>query len=83
MRLFIAEKPALAKVIAEAMGNVQRQEGYFKCGDDLVTYCVGHLLELQPPEAHNPAYAKWRKADLPLKLRPVKYQPIERTKDQF
>ena len=82
-RLFIAEKPALAKVIADALGNARRHEGYFECGSDVVTYCVGHLLELSPPEVHNPAYAKWRKADLPLKLRPAKYQPIERTVAQF
>lgn len=83
MRVFIAEKPALAKIIAEALGNARRHEGYFECGSDVVTYCVGHLLELVPPETHNPAYAKWRKADLPLKLRPAKYQPIERTATQF
>lgn len=83
MRLFIAEKPQLAGVIAEALGNAKRRDGYFECGSDIVTYCVGHLLELMPPEAHNPSYAKWNKADLPLKLRPAKYQPIERTAAQF
>jgi DNA topoisomerase-3 len=83
MRLFIAEKPALAKIIAEALGSVQRCDGYYQCGVDVVTWCIGHLLELAPPETHNPSYAKWRKADLPLKLRPAKYQPIERTAPQF
>lgn len=83
MRVFIAEKPQLAGVIAEALGNPQRKSGFFQCGSDVVTWCIGHLLELSPPEAHNPAYAKWDAADLPLKLRPVKYQPIERTQDQL
>lgn len=83
MRLFIAEKPALAKIIAEALGNAQRRDGYYQCGEDAVTWCVGHLLELVPPEVHNPAYAKWRKADLPLQLRPAQYRPIERTAAQF
>ena len=83
MRLFIAEKPALAKIIADALGSAQRRDGYYQCGVDVVTWCVGHLLELAPPETHNPAYAKWRKADLPLKLRPAKYQPIVRTASQF
>jgi DNA topoisomerase-3 len=82
-RLFIAEKPALGKVIAEALGNAQRQDGYFQCGLDAVTWCIGHILELAPPEAHNPSYEKWNAADLPLKLRPAKYQPKEDTLSQF
>lgn len=85
MRVFIAEKPQLGQVIAEALGNARRKDGYFECGTgaDIVTWCVGHLLELSPPEAHNPAYKNWDAADLPLKLRPAKYQPIARTKDQL
>lgn len=82
-RLFIAEKPALGKVIAEALGNAQRQDGYFQCGSDVVTWCIGHILELAPPEAHNLSYEKWNAADLPLKLRPAKYQPKEGTLSQF
>lgn len=83
MRLFIAEKPQLGQVIAEALGGGQRRGGSIQCGPDVVTWCVGHLLELAPPEVHNPAYAKWNAVDLPLKLRPVKYQPIAGTADQL
>jgi DNA topoisomerase-3 len=83
MRVFIAEKPALGQVIAEALGNGQRRNGFIQCGSDVVTWCVGHLLELSPPEVHNPAYKNWVAADLPLKLRPAQYQPIEKTKDQL
>jgi len=83
MRLFIAEKPQLAQVIADALGNGRRKGGAIECGSDVVTYCIGHLLELVPPEVHNPAYAHWSAADLPMKLRPAKYRPIEKTKDQL
>lgn len=83
MRVFIAEKPDLGKVIAEALGNAKRQSGYIQCGPDIVTWCIGHLLELVPPEVHNPAYANWVAADLPLKLRPAKYRPIAKTADQL
>ncbi|AKF48849.1 Topoisomerase IA (plasmid) [Pseudomonas syringae pv. syringae HS191] len=84
MRVFIAEKPDLGKVIAEALGTVIRKNGYFECGShDIVTWCVGHLLELAPPEVHNPAYKNWVQADLPLRLRPAKYQAIARTNDQL
>ncbi|MFT4466413.1 MAG: DNA topoisomerase [Sodalis sp. (in: enterobacteria)] len=73
MKLFIAEKPQLAQVIGEALGQPRRRSGYIECGQDSVTWCVGHLLELAPPEMHNPRYAKWTRSDLPLQLRPPKY----------
>lgn len=82
-RLFIAEKPALGAIIAEALGNAVRKDGYYQCGNDAVTWCVGHVLELVPPEAHNPSYAKWSMVDLPLNLRPHKYQPKQNTEKQF
>lgn len=83
MRLFIAEKKGLGEVIALALGNGVNRGGYIECGNDVVTWGSGHLLELVKPESHNPAYEKWNEADLPLKLRPHRYQPIERTAGQF
>lgn len=83
MRVFIAEKPGLATVIAEALGNGRRCSGFYQCGDDVVTWCIGHLLELCPAEVYNPAYKVWSAADLPLQLRPAQYQPIEKTQDQL
>ena len=83
MRLFIAEKKGLGEVIALALGNGVNRGGYIECGADVVTWGSGHLLELVKPESHNPAYEKWNAADLPLKLRPHRYQPIERTAAQF
>jgi DNA topoisomerase-3 len=83
MRVFIAEKPQLAQVIAEALGSPHRREGYIQSGDDVVTWCIGHLLQLAPPEVHNPAYKNWVATDLPLKLRPQKYQPIAKTESQL
>lgn len=83
MRLFIAEKKGLGEVIAQALGNGVNRGGYIECGNDVVTWGSGHLLELVTPEQHNPAYAKWNEADLPLKLRPHRYQPIPRTVNQF
>lgn len=82
-RLFIAEKPALGKIIADALGNPVRKDGYFQCGNDVVTWCVGHVLELAPPESHNISYGTWNISDLPLNLRPHKYQPKQKTEKQF
>ena len=53
MRLFIAEKPSLARAIADVLPKPhQRGESFIKCGDnDVVTWCVGHLLEQAAPDA--------------------------------
>lgn len=82
-RLFIAEKPNLAQVIAQALGHAERKEGYFECGDNLVSYCVGHLLKIAPPEHYDPAYKQWSKDTLHMKLRPIQHVVIERTAEQF
>lgn len=78
MRLFIAEKPAVANDIVKALGgNFIRKDGYFESDTDIVTNCFGHIIESQPPENYNPAYKVWSLETLPLKLFPVKYQPKE------
>lgn len=83
-RLFIAEKPALGQIIADALGGGTKKGGFIECaGGDVVTWCIGHILELCPPESYNPAYAKWNVADLPMQLRPFRLQPSAKTKSQF
>jgi DNA topoisomerase-3 len=68
MRLFIAEKPSLARAIAEALpGPRQRRDGYIQCGaDDVVAWCAGHVLELAAPDAYDPAFKQWRLELLPI-----------------
>ena len=67
MRLIIAEKPSLARAIADALpGGGQCQEGAIICGDTTVTWCLGHLLEQAPPEAYDPADKQWRLDRLPI-----------------
>lgn len=84
MRLFIAEKPQLGSVIAESLGIQNRKNGYVECkGGDVVTWCIGHLLELAAPETYNPSYAKWNMNDLPLQLKPYKLTVKNDTKSQF
>ncbi len=67
MRLFIAEKPSLARAIADGLGGGQRKDGYLDCASgDVVTWCFGHLLELAAPEEYNRAWKQWSKETLPL-----------------
>lgn len=79
MRLIIAEKPSLARAIADALpGAGKRQEGAIICGDTTVTWCLGHLLEQAPPEAYDPADKQWRLDRLPIV--PGTWQLAPRTK---
>ncbi|WP_211830984.1 DNA topoisomerase 3 [Kistimonas asteriae] len=66
MRLFIAEKPDLAKAIAEGLGGGRSADGYIVCGDDYVTWCFGHMLQLFDPEDYDAKYEKWDMAHLPI-----------------
>ena len=66
MRLFIAEKPNLAKAIANGLGNGRTENGCIRCGDDTVTWCFGHMLELAWPQKYKPEYAQWRREHLPI-----------------
>ncbi|WP_300271882.1 DNA topoisomerase III [Halomonas sp.] len=67
MRLIIAEKPSLARAIADALpGASRKQEGAIVAGDTTVTWCLGHLLEQAPPDAYDPALKQWRLDALPI-----------------
>ncbi|EEV7680141.1 DNA topoisomerase 3 [Escherichia coli] len=78
MKLFIAEKPAVANDIVKALeGNFTRHDGWFESDNAIVTNCFGHIIESQPPENYNPDYKAWKVETLPLRLYPVKYQPVE------
>ena len=66
MRLFIAEKPNLAKAIANGLGNGRTESGCIRCGKDVVTWCFGHMLELAWPQDYSPEYAQWRREHLPI-----------------
>ncbi|HEV3188917.1 MAG TPA: DNA topoisomerase III [Polyangiaceae bacterium] len=68
MRLFIAEKPSLARAIADALSAPQvRSRTHIECGKgDVVAWCAGHILESAPPQAYGEAYKTWSLADLPI-----------------
>ena len=67
MRLFIAEKPSLARSIAAVLSNPQQNHKlYIQAGDDCVTWAAGHLLEQAMPEAYDEKYKHWNVADLPI-----------------
>jgi DNA topoisomerase-3 len=78
-RIFIAEKPSLGRAIAAGLSKPQKNEqGFIRCGNgDIVTWCIGHLLEQVEPDAYDERYKKWSLDDLPIipekwQLRPRK-----------
>lgn len=66
MRVWIAEKPSLAGVIAQGLGGGPKKDGCYDCGDDIVTWCFGHLFEDVKPEAYGEQYRQWRRDTLPI-----------------
>ena len=66
MELFIAEKPSVGKAIAAAIGATESKNGYMEGHGFMVTWCLGHLVELAMPEDYNKEFATWRYKDLPI-----------------
>lgn len=67
MRLFIAEKPSLGRAIADVLGVSKKNSGYIECiNGDVVTWCIGHLLEQAEPEHYDSKYKTWTLEALPI-----------------
>src|SRR5215212_8020335 len=82
-RLVIAEKPSMGRDVAAALGAKENHQGYIEGQNDIVTWCIGHLVELDEPEAYDPKLKHWRLQDLPIIPEKFKYHPSKRTFDQF
>ena len=63
-KLVIAEKPSVAQSIAKVIGADKREDGYLEGNGYIVSWCVGHLVELASPEFYDEKYEKWRYDDL-------------------
>lgn len=83
MQLVITEKPSVARAIAAVIGAPKKQNGYLEGGGYIVSWCVGHLVELADAAAYDPAYAKWRRETLPILPNPWQYAICESTSPQF
>ncbi|MGR6863454.1 DNA topoisomerase [Aliivibrio salmonicida] len=84
MRLFIAEKPSLGRAIAASLGVVKAETGYITCDNgDVVTWCIGHLLELAEPEAYDEKYKSWSFDTLPIFPKDWTSIPMDSSKKQL
>ena len=82
-KLVIAEKPSVAQSIAKVIGADKREDGYLEGNGYIVSWCVGHLVELSSPEFYDEKYEKWRYEDLPILPSEWNYQIAEATRKQF
>ena len=84
-RLFIAEKPSLARAIADVLPKPhQKGNGFIKASNgDIVSWCIGHLLEQATPEVYDERYKKWALDDLPIVPDKWILMPKSSTEKQF
>ena len=66
MKLIIAEKPSVAQTIAAALGAKKKQDGYTEGNSYLISWCVGHLVQLAEAAAYGEQYKKWSFESLPI-----------------
>lgn len=86
MRLFIAEKPSMAREISKCLPenkNIQKRNGYFIQGDDVVTWVVGHVLHQAEPGDYDDKYIRWRPQDLPIVPTEWKLLITDSSRQQF
>ncbi|BCL74167.1 DNA topoisomerase (plasmid) [Vibrio nigripulchritudo] len=86
MRVFIAEKPSLAEAIFKGLGGnpANKKNGYYEKGNDIVTWCLGHLLRTYDPEDFSEQFKKWTIGALPITSEyPTKFKPLNGKKKQL
>lgn len=82
-KLVIAEKPSVARELARVLGSKGRGDGYIEGDEYVVTWALGHLVELCEPAHYSERYKRWSMKDLPMIPETLDQQVIESTKDQF
>ena len=82
-KLVIAEKPSVGRDIARVLGCQKKGDGYLEGKDYVVTWGLGHLVELQNPEDYDKKYKEWKDEDLPLMPEKLKTMVIPQTGHQY
>jgi DNA topoisomerase III len=77
--LVIAEKPSVARDLTAALpGTFENNESYYESEDTIITFAVGHLVELTDPEDYDEKFKKWRMADLPIVPEEFRLRPRDK-----
>lgn len=85
MILYIAEKPSLGRAIADALPKpLKKQDGFITAANgDVVSWCIGHLLEQAEPDAYDAKFKQWRMEHLPILPEQWQLQPKPKTRKQL
>ena len=83
MKLVIAEKPSVARSIAEVLGAGQKEDGYLSGNGYLVSWCIGHLVGLCESDIYDEKYKKWKYEDLPILPAPWRHKVLGPTREQY
>lgn len=83
MQLVIAEKPSVARNIAKVLHATNVKDGYLEGKEYLVSWCIGHLIELASADQYRDDWKAWKYETLPMIPENWKYQIKESTKGQF
>ncbi len=81
--LVLAEKPSVGKDYAQVLGCRTGGRGYLEGPKYIVTWAMGHLIELAEPGMYDPRYKSWKLEDLPILPKKMKFKVIRRTSKQF
>ena len=81
--LIIAEKPSVAATIAAALGAKEKKDGYIAGSGYLVSWCVGHLVQLAEAAAYGEQYKKWSYDSLPILPQEWQYAVASDKEKQF
>ena len=81
--LIITEKPSVAQEFARILGVSGRNDGYIENDKYVITWCVGHLVEMVYPEEYDEKYKRWRLEDLPFLPEEYKYNVIPDVSKQY
>jgi DNA topoisomerase III len=83
MRLIVAEKPSVGRDIASSLGRARKQKGAMVGDGWTVTWALGHLAELAPPDAYGEEHKRWRLENLPILPEKFKVRVNPTTREQF
>lgn len=82
-KLIITEKPSVARDYAKILGVSGNQKGYIENNEYVISWCVGHLVEMVYPESYDESLKKWRLEDLPFLPKVYKYDVINNVREQY
>lgn len=81
--IVLAEKPSVGRDLAQVLGCRKKAKGYLEGDAYIVTWAMGHLVELADPQSYDEKYRTWSLHYLPMLPEPMKHRVIRQTSDQF